>query len=228
VLNILRRKPQAKIDPAMLALRAKLFAMDDLETLVSGLDSESRQVPPWSSFTSANKKLKAGQKEAAIADLQQVIAVTGLETRVHLLAWHNLRALGVQPPAAQSKLVRGMVIETPVQDGLDVLAAYSDHTARYFNFSGSMIIWDTPEPEMDKLIDNFLASGRPILKKAQPWNKPEPGPPAPGYTRISLLTDSGLHFGQAPGKIFSRDALAGPPLHHGAALMKALTQRVSK
>jgi hypothetical protein len=115
-----------------------------------------------------------------------------------------------------------------VEDGLDVLAAYDDHTARYFNFSGSMILWDTPDAEMNKLIDNLLASGKPILKRAQPWNKPEPGPPPPGFTRISLLTDFGLHFGQGPNKIFTRDALAGPPLQQGAALMKALTKRATK
>ena len=225
MLNFLRRKPQVKIDPALLALRARLFAMEPLEALVSGLDAESRQAPPWSLFVSAQQKAKSGQKEAAIADLQQVITAPGLERRVYLLAWHNLRALGVQPPDSQAGQVRGMVIETPVEDGLDVLAAYDDHTARYFNFSGSMILWDVPVPEINKLIDNLLASGKPILKRAQPWNKPEPGPPPPGFTRISLLTDSGLHFGQAPVKIFTRDALAGPPLQHGSALMKALTKR---
>ena len=228
MFNLFRRKSLPEQAPELLALRSKLFAMDDLESVVNGLAAEIRSSPPWTLFVSAHQQLKAGRIEAAIADLHKVIAMTGLETRVYLLAWHNLRALGSMPPAAQSHQVRGMVIETPVKDGRDILAVYADHSARYFNFSGRSVIWDVQDELINGLIDTLLQNGRPVLKKAQPWKKPEPGPPAPGLTRISVLTDFGLHFGQGPHKLLAGDALGGPPLKAAAALKQALLERAPK
>lgn len=224
MFNFLRRK-DAPPPEHWLALRRKLFAMDDLDTLVAGLAPEGKALLPWTLFVSANEKRKSGQSDAAIADLQAVIALPDQETRVYLWAWHNLRALGVSPPAAQNHQVRGLVIETPAKNRREILAAYADYSARYFNYTGSILVWQQSDPLVNELIDKLLVSARPVLKKAQPWNKPEPGPPAPGLTRISILTDFGLHFGQGPYKALARDNLGGLPLENSARLLKALVDR---
>ncbi len=228
MFNLFRRKSLSEGAPELLALRTALFAMDDLESLVGGLTADNLAVSPWSYFASAYAQLKAKKKDAAIAELRQALAIPGLETRIYLLAWHNLRTLGVMPLAAQSHQVRGVIIEAPLKDGREILAAYADHRARYFNFSGRSLIWEEQDETIGGLIDGLLSSTRPILKKAQPWKKPEPGPPAPGLTRISILTDFGLHFGQGPQKMLAKDALGGQPLKAAAALRQALLERATQ
>ena len=60
-----------------------------------------------------------------------------------------------------------------------------------------------------------------------PWEGDRP-PLARGQARLSLLTPSGLHYGQAPFGALSRDALAAPAFGAATALMLALTKRASR
>jgi hypothetical protein len=114
----------------------------------------------------------------------------------------------------------------PVPGGLDTLAAYEDLSARYLNFSGAAVIWDHPDSSLDGEIHGLLAAGRELLAKIGPWEGPRP-PVPPGRARISLLTPSGLHFGQAEPRLLSRDGMAAPVLQAATALMQALTARHS-
>ncbi len=220
--NLFRKKTIPPPSQALLELRARLFAMDDLADLVQGLTEAARETPPWSLFASALGHRQDGKTSQAIADLQQVLATPELESRIYLWAWHNLRSLGLTPPPEQAHQVRGMVVEIPHPEGRDVLAAYADHHARYLDRSGGVIFWDAADEPIDRLIGALLETGGPVLQRAQAWDKPEPGPPPPGFTRISILTDAGLHFGQGPYWALSRDALGGPPLAAAERLAKAL------
>jgi hypothetical protein len=127
------------------------------------------------------------------------------------------RFLGWAPPV-DTKQVWGVVVEVGLQGGLDLLAAYADHTARYYNYSGAGVVWDHP----DAPIDALLACGQTICDRIGPWEGARPAPPPNGQVRINLLTPSGLHFGQGPFELLSQDSLGGPALAAATALMQGL------
>jgi len=133
-----------------------------------------------------------------------------------------LRELGVAPPPELAKQLYGVVVEVDQPEGLDVLAAYTDYSARYINYSGKMTIWQTRTQDMDARIDRLLEAGRAILPALGPWEGRRPGPPPRGQVRINFLTSSGLCFGQGPWDALAKDRLGGPVLGAAAQLLKAI------
>jgi hypothetical protein len=131
------------------------------------------------------------------------------------------RFLGWAPPV-NAKQVRGVVVEVGLEGGLDLLAAYADQTARYYNYSGAGIVWERGDASLDAQIDVLLACGQTICDRIGPWEGERPAPPPTGQVRINLLTPSGLHFGQGPLELLSRDGLGGPALAAATALMQSL------
>jgi hypothetical protein len=227
MLKLPRRKPPTNQINELLGLRRQLFAMDNLTTIVDGLSAAERQEQTWSLFISAAKKVAADQKTAAINDLRQVLELPALSTRIYLLAWNNLRALGVSPDEAAGKQVCGIVLETPTKDSRNLLAAYADHTVFSMAAEDKPVAWNLPDPELGILVDDLLASGRPLLERAHPWDKPEPGPPPPGFARLSILTAAGLHFGQGPLKFLNKDKLGGEVVRRANGLIRFLNQKNS-
>ena len=74
--------------------------------------------------------------------------------------------------------VMGVVVEAGLPDGLDVLAAYEDGTARYINFSEKIIIWDTPTTESEALITELFNAGVAVVNNIGPWEGPRRPAPA--------------------------------------------------
>jgi hypothetical protein len=177
---------------------------------------------PWGTFASSRQALAAGRTAEAIEGWQRIIAMRDLESRHYLQAWHFLGERGVKPPQESVKVLLGVVVEVPMEGGLDLLAAYADHHARYFNFSGAAVIWEHPNDSLDPTIDALLAAGTQILKAIGPWNKPRPAAPPPGQVRLNLLSPAGLHFGQAPMQVLTANALAKPTIDAAVALMQGL------
>jgi hypothetical protein len=157
----------------------------------------------------------------AMGTLRGIVESSGLESRHYLQAWHALRELGVAPEVALAKQVLGAVIEVPVETGLDVLAAYADGTARYLNHSGAAVIWEHPNDSLDAEVSALLEAARAIAVRIGPWDGPRPVLPR-GQTRLSILTPSGLHFGQASFETLSRDPLSGRAISAALALMQRL------
>ncbi len=91
---------------------------------------------PWTKFNEAWAATKRSDVDLARQVLLQIVAEPGHESRQYAQAWHFLRELGQRPPSDESKHVFGVVVEVGMSEGLDVLCAYEDHTARYWNFSG--------------------------------------------------------------------------------------------
>src|SRR5579863_10532889 len=91
-------------------------------------DGVSSDIFPWSTFVSARLHLDGGIQKDAIACWQQVLQHPGLEPRHYLQAWHFLRQHGTAPPPEQAKQVLGVVVEVGMARGLDLLAAYPDHS----------------------------------------------------------------------------------------------------
>jgi hypothetical protein len=176
----------------------------------------------WGHFAEAREHLAANEKMLAIAALRQVLDTPALESRHYLQAWHFLRQLGQTPPAPEAKRVLGVVIEVPMNGGLDLLAAYSDHSSRYFNYSGSAVVVDAPHAELVALIDRLLSLAAVIVAKIGPWDKDRPAPPPNGSIRLNFLTPSGIHFGQGPFQDFAHDPMAGPVINAATTLMQFL------
>jgi hypothetical protein len=62
--------------------------------------------------------------------------MTKLVSHYYLQAWHFLREVGVMPDPVVVKQILGVVVEVALAEWLNIVAAYTDNTARYFNFSG--------------------------------------------------------------------------------------------
>lgn len=163
-----------------------------------------------------------GDGRSAIAVFQSVLGMPQLESRAYLWAHHSLRALGVHAAPEKAKDVLGMVVEVGMQRGLDLIAAYDDHNARYYNFSGAGVVWERPNSKLDAPIDDLLKVGRSVVRAIGPWKGIRPPAPPIGHTRLNILTPSGLYFGQGPIESLSKDPLGGPALVAASRLMQVL------
>ncbi|MGH7131290.1 MAG: hypothetical protein ACREJO_05030 [Phycisphaerales bacterium] len=181
-------------------------------------------VSPWSEFAAARAALAKGDQRAALTALGAVVDTVGLEARHYLVAWQAMRELGVAVPATHAKQVLGVVVEVAVENGVDLVAAYADGSARYYNFTGAGVVIDTPPPQIRTLVDNLIAAAVPVVQLIGPWDKPRLGPPTGDGVRVNFLTPSGLHFGQGAFYVFSQDRMAGPVIEAAFVLMQALME----
>jgi len=124
--------------------------------------------------------------------------------------------------------VFGVVVEVGMLKGLDLLAAYPDHSARYYNFCGAGVVWEHPDTSLDSLIDELLAASEQVVKQIGPWDEKRPPAPPTGQMRISFLTPSGLHFGQAPMQALTSDPLGGRVVQLATTLMQELIAKTNK
>jgi hypothetical protein len=82
------------------------------------------------------------------------------ESRVRALAYNWLRARHETVPAAAWL---GVIVEVPVDNGTDVLAAYVDGRVRYINHTGAMSLFEGAPPEIaagaKAVVDSAAAAG---------------------------------------------------------------------
>lgn len=183
---------------------------------------------PWPSFAQAREQLTLGDQEGAKRTLLSILAVPDLESRHYLQAWNFLRELGRPPSAGEAKRLYGVVVEVALQNGLDIVAAYADHSARYFNYSGAAVIWERPDGSLDQAIDSLLEAGRIVVEKIGPWEGARPPAPPEGQARINLLVPGGLHFGQGPFDALAADPMGGPVITSATQLMQALIAKTEQ
>lgn len=190
----------------------------------------SRHSPyePWTLFRIAREHLEAERKQQAIETLHRIVGMEDLEPRHYLQGWFFLRGLGVEPPAEIAKKLYGVVVEVTLEEGLDIVAAYVNHSARFFNFSGRAIVWEGADNSLDNEIDELLAAGRVVVSRIGRWEGVRPAAPEPGQARITMLTPGGLHFGQAQFDALARDAMGGPVIRAAMVLMKRLIEKASQ
>jgi hypothetical protein len=203
-------------------IRDTLFGDVPVELWPRGDDA---QAEPWASFVAARRSAAAGDRATALRTYQAILAMPALEARHYLQAYHGLRGLGIQPPADKAKHVYGVVVEVALPEGLDIVAAYEDGTARYYNYSGAGVVWERPDDSLDETVAALLAVGRTVAQQIGPWEQARPPAPPPDEARISMLTPSGLYFGQAPFGTLVRDPLGGPLLYRAQVLMEKLIER---
>jgi len=180
------------------------------------------QREPWASFVKAREQASAGNTAAATNVLHQIIRMPNLESRHYLQAWHFLKQIGQQPSGSEAKRLYGVVVEVGMENGLDILAAYVDGTARYFNYTGAAIIWERPDGSLDVPIETLLVLGQRVVNEIGPWEGDRPPAPPSGDVRINLLVPSGLHFGQGKFQELVRDNMGGPLIAAATELMQTL------
>ncbi len=178
---------------------------------------------PWSAFKIARTKLAAGDTAGAAACWREILDQGGLEPRHYLQAWHFLRQFAQQRPRVeQSNDLLGVVIEVGLPQGVDLLAAYADHSALYYNYSGAGVVWEHPDASLDPAIDHLLEASHQVIAQLGVSEQPRPDPPPLGHARVSALTPGGIHCAEGSMAELARDPGAGQVLQSGAALMREL------
>ncbi len=215
-------KPVASIS---VNIREVLFGDEPLEKVASyahDLGGDN----PWVLFGIASQQLAAEDTRGAIATLKKILKMKRLEVRIYLQAWHSLRDLGQIPPQDRARELQGIVVEVALERGLDIIAAYADGSARYFNYSGAAVVWDEQDEEIDRIVTELLTVGQGIVDVSEPWDGPRPDAPSIGMVRLNLLTYGGLHFGQGTFSVVAQDGLGGLALRGAFDLMQALVAKV--
>jgi hypothetical protein len=222
------RRPRHGADGAgsnSLQMRAVLFGEVSIEQWTSDDPGE-----PWQTFAAARLAMTAQDRPKAIELCRSITTAAGLESRQYLQAWHFLRKLGEKPPPELAKRVYGVVIEHWVDSfvhyGFDVVAAYADHSARYFNHAGGGVVWEHPDESLDAAIDAVIGAGEELAMILGPWDgRDAPEVPPPEHVRLNILTPSGLHFGTGPVNVMYAEPLAQNMLNRAGPLMVSLMDK---
>lgn len=187
-----------------------LLFCDDVELFRN--DESEAQSGPWQTL------LAERPDKAALA----MLAADGnIEGRLRALAYNRLRALGETP---EPKILLGIIVEVPLQGGLDVLAAFSDGGVRYLNQSGKVAVFDGAVASVGKLAQELLEDAQRIVDNIGPWKEQRLPPPKMGNVRLTFLVSDGLYFGEGPFSVLQRDGMAGPVLMKAAELLKQATE----
>jgi len=216
MFNFFKKKEKS---PAPIGIRDTLFG--DLPMSDWARDSDT-DAEPWSSFVQARKHLDRKDKESAVLLLKKITDTPALEPSHYLQAWHFLRQLGVNPPPEKTKIVYGVVVEVALKGGADIVAAYSDHTARYLNYSGAAIIWEHPDTSLDAEIDALLKAGQAVANVIGPWEQARPPAPQGENVRLNMLTPGGLHFGYGSFKSLYEEPMGRSIIDPATRLMQSL------
>ena len=155
-------------------------------------------------------------------ELYKIIHDEHLETRIKMLAYHQLRSAGI---AIDTKELLAVIVEVGLEQGNDVLASFKDGRARYMNQGGRMIIWETFDDTSDALIKKLFEQSMEIVNKIGPWDKQRLPPPPQGNARISFILSNGVYFGEAPINILFNDSMAAPALQTATELMQYLVSK---
>ena len=147
------------------------------------------------------------------------------EGRVRALAYNQLRAAGEEVP---QKKALGIIVEVPLERGLDVLAAFCEGGVRYLNQSGKVVVFEGQGNPVEDLAKELVGLAQHVVDQLGPWDKPRLPPPRGDTVRLSFLVSDGLYFGQGPYGFMSQDGRAGPLLAKATQLLQRATDLASK
>ncbi len=158
-----------------------------------------------------------------IGDLQKITKDPHAEPRIKVLAYNQLLAKRVKP---DKKELLAVIVEIGLDNGLDVLASFSNGTARYINQTGKILVWETTTDQTaNELTRALFTASQKILPQIGPWDKARRPYPTKGNMRITFLVADGLYLGEGPIDVLFQDPIAGPALQKATALMKYLTTK---
>ena len=213
-------KPATAPTSPLSKLRDALFADRKLDELLQSLTTEAKSKAPFAIFAQAAEARSSGDRDRAVTLLRTL--TENQESRVELLAWTALRELGELPPPQRAKEVLGVIVEVAMNGGEDLVAAYAERKARYYNYSGAGVVWETDNPRLNPQIEALLEAGRKVVAVIGPWEQKRPDIPTSNKVRLNILTPRGLHFGEGDMNAMSRDPMGGPVIKTAFDLMQAL------
>ena len=198
-----------------------LFCDQTLDDLLTSLDKEAAPDGAWTLLSKAAEHVRQGEVGRAVEVLLEVARNPKMETRILLWSWAALRCLGAYPKSYEADDIKGVVIQVPMESGVDVLAAYVDGTARYVNHSGKAIVSEITDASITAIIRKLFESCkdlRGVVAAASPNHSVK------DLVRVTLLTFNGNRFAEA-----SMQSLASSPINQvlsvGAELMANLIKR---
>ena len=219
-------QPQGVIPPNLLELRATLYTNESLDPLLARLQDGAQSSFPWNHFLAANDAFKAGDKAKAIAQLKEIVGTqAGLDTRTRLQAWHTLVSLGELPVETLRGYTQGVILENRTDKGLEIVAGYSDYSARYWSPAGTGVIWDAREKEIDQLVFNLLSTGFEITKRIGVGIRDMPPVPEKGNVRIFIMAYDGSTVGEGLYPQLNQDKMGNAAITAGYQLMNALLKK---
>jgi hypothetical protein len=112
------------------------------------------------------------------------------ETRVAARGWTALRELGEAPPPQRADEVLGVVVETGYDEGVAIIAGYTDGRARFFGSRGPGYIGDEQPEPVQKAARALTQAAAPVVRKLNPGARQ--GYPARDKVRVTVLTPAGL------------------------------------
>lgn len=224
--NTEQQNLQGEISPAILQLRETLFTNASLDPFLARIQGDATSAFPWRNFVAANDAMKQGDTAKAISQLREIVDTKEeLGTRVRLQAWHTLVSLGELPVETLRGYTQGVVMENHTDKGLDIVAAYVDYTARYWNHAGTGVIWDARERELDQLIFDLLKVGFEITKRIGVGLRDAPPIPQPGYIRFFIMAYDGSTVGEGLFGQLSKDPMGRVAIDTGFKLMQGLMKK---
>jgi hypothetical protein len=113
----------------------------------------------------------------------------------------------------------GVIVEVPLDGGLDVLAAYADGRVRYINQSGKIAIFEGGPPEVQASAKQLVAASTGLVSRIGPRDRARLPPPVAGHIRITFLVSDGLYFGEGSFKAMQADPMAGPIVRKATELL---------
>ena len=161
-------------------------------------------------------------ESSSVTDLQKVIDDSTSESRMKVLAYNSQLASGYKQ---SKKELLAVILEVGLNNGLDVLASFSDGTARYINQTEKILVWETTDKKSNELTKDLFLKSQNIVNQIGAWDKPRRPAPTRGNVRITFLVSDGLYFGEGPIDVLFNDPMAGPALTSATHLMKYLTEK---
>jgi hypothetical protein len=158
---------------------------------------------------------------ADLDGLQALADDTEQEGRVRFAAFQRLRLAGRTVPRG---VLLGVIVEVPLEGGLDSLAAYADGSVRYINQSGAMLFVEQ-DAALSSLAQKLMEAARPLVAAIGPSDQPRRPPPSGKTVRMSFLVSDGLYFGEAPFAVLQKDVMAAPVVSAATDLLLAVVDR---
>lgn len=158
---------------------------------------------------------------ANAGDLQKIIADPNAESRAKILAYNKLLKSG---QTTGKKELLAIIVEVGLDEGLDVLASFNDGSARYINYTGNIVVWETNTEKSDTLTKQLFTEGANVVQQIGAWDKPRRSHPATGNVRLTFLVSDGIYFGEGPIDVLFDDELAAGTLNAATDLMQFLTE----
>jgi hypothetical protein len=146
------------------------------------------------------------------------------EGRIRALAYNRLRKEGHSVPPKQ---LLGVIVEVPLDDGLDVLAAFSDGGVRYINQTGKLAVFEG-EPSIRPAAAALLKVSEAVVARIGPSDKPRMPPPKRGNMRLTFLVSDGLYFAEGPMEVMADEPLAGPVVQRATELLMLVVNTAAK